>query len=61
MTDVIMTEMHAIKDDNAQKYRGRYSAMLKDLQKRQEASVRTIIRIKTAGRRGRAGTQRPTP
>ena len=60
MTDVIMAEMHAIKDGNARKYRGRYPAMLKDLQTRQEASGRTIIRLKATARRGLAGTQRPT-
>ena len=44
MTDEILREMHAIKDANARRYRGRFTAMLRDLRKREKQSGRLIIR-----------------
>lgn len=43
MTDEVLKEIHAIKDDNAGKYRS-FAAMMKDLRERQEKSGRRIIR-----------------
>jgi hypothetical protein len=43
MTDEVLREIHAIKDDNAERYRS-FAAMMKDLRKRQEKSGRRIIR-----------------
>jgi hypothetical protein len=50
MTDEVLKEIHAIKDDNAGRYRS-FAAMMRDLRKRQEKSGRRIIRALVRGRK----------
>lgn len=56
MTDEILTEIHAIKDANARKYRTGYAAMMRELRRRQAQSGHRVIpapRSQTKGRRDR--------